>query len=146
MNDSSRISTTEIPPNHPEIKASFYSGVMTKEYIPISQNHTYTISGYIKAMANQTGNTYPSLWPYDIDKKFIQYQNSQAGFNTATATTLRQPLHKGDTIIYATDLSQWTTADNYYFYVAIFGYKNSFRRNISRFILYKRIPKIWVKN
>ena len=125
-NDSSRISTTEIPPNHPEIKASFYSGVMTKEYIPISQNHTYTISGYIKAMANQSGTTYPSLWPYDIDKKFIQYQNSQAGFNTATATTLRQPLRKGDTIIYATDLSQWTTADNYYFYVAIFGYKNSF--------------------
>lgn len=125
-NDSSRISTTEIPPNHPEIKASFYSGVMTKEYIPICQDHRYTISGYIKAMANQSGTTYPSLWPYDIDKKFIQYQNSQAGFNTATATTLRQPLRKGDTVIYATDLSQWTTADNYYFYVAIFGYKNSF--------------------
>ena len=123
---TSTISTTEIPSGHPEIKSSFYSGNMTKEYIPISQNHTYTISGYIKGMANQTGTTYPSIWPYDIDKKFIDYHKSQAGFNTSTVTTLREPLHKGDKIIYATDLSQWSTSSsNYYFYAAIFGYKNS---------------------
>lgn len=126
-NDSSKISTTEIPSGHPEIKASVYNGNMTKEYIPISQNHTYTISGYVKAMANQSGNKYPSIFPYDVDKKFIDYHKSQAGFNTATATTLRQPLHKGDKIIYATDLSSWSTSStNYYFYAAIFGYKNSY--------------------
>lgn len=126
-NDSSKISTTEIPSGHPEIKASAYSGNMTKEYIPISQNHTYTISGYVKAMANQSGNKYPSIFPYDVDKKFIDYHKSQAGFNTATATTLREPLHKGDKIIYATDLSSWSTSStNYYFYAAIFGYKNSY--------------------
>ena len=119
-------STTEIPSGHSEIKASFYSGNMTKEYIPISTNHSYTISAYIKAMANQSGNKYPSIYPYDIDKKFIDYHKSQAGFNTATATTLREPLHKGDTVIYATDLSTWSTAtNNHYFYAAIFGYKNS---------------------
>lgn len=123
---TTNISTTEIPSGHPEIKSSFYSGNMTKEYIPISQNHTYTISGYVKAMANQTGNTYPSIWPYDVDKKFIDYHKSQAGFNASTVTTLREPLHKGDKIIYATDLSQWSTSSsNYYFYAAIFGYKNS---------------------
>lgn len=125
-NDGSKISTTEIPSGHSEIKASFYSGNMTKEYIPISQNHSYTISGYVKAMANQSGTTYPSIWPYDIDKKFIDYHKSQSGFNASTVTTLREPLHKGDKIIYATDLSSWSTSStNYYFYAAIFGYKNS---------------------
>jgi hypothetical protein len=123
---TTKISTTEIPSGHPEIKASFYGSNMTKEYIPISQNHTYTISGYVKAMSGQSGNKYPSIFPYDIDKKFIDYYKSQAGFNTATATTLRSPLHKGDTIIYATDLSSWSTSTtNYYFRAAIFGYKNS---------------------
>lgn len=122
---NSNISTTEIPSGHSEIKASFYGANMTKDYIPIIKNHTYTISGYIKAMANQSGNTYPSIYPYDVDKKFIDYHKSE-GINSTYATTLARPLHKGDTIVYATDLSAWTTANNnYYFYVAIFGYKNS---------------------
>ena len=122
---TTNISTAEIPSGHPEIKSSFYSGNMTKEYIPISQNHTYTISGYIKGMPNQTGTTYPSIYPYDIDKKLITHYMTSAGFNTATATTLRLPLHKGDTVIYANDLSNWSTGDNYYFHAAIFGYENS---------------------
>lgn len=124
--DGSKISTTEIPSGHPEIKSSFYSGNSTKEYIPISQNHVYTISGYIKAMPNQTtGSTYPSLFAYDIDKKTIQSHQCTQGFNSATLTTLSQPLHKGDTVIHATNLSSWSTGDNYYFHAAIFGYKNS---------------------
>ena len=124
---SSNISTSEVPSNHPEIKASFYNGNMTKEYIPISLNHKYTISGYVKAQSGVTGYRYPSIYPYDIDKKFIEIHMSPSGFNRATATTLRQPLHKGDTIIYATDLSAWSTSStNYYFYAAIFGYKNSY--------------------
>lgn len=124
---SSYRSTTEIPPDHPEIVASFYNGNTTKEYIPISPNHKYTISGYVKAQGGATGSTYPSIYPYDIDKKFIENHMSPSGFNRATATTLRQPLHKGDTVIYATDLSAWSTStSNYYFYAAIFGYKNSY--------------------
>lgn len=124
-NNGSYISTTEIPPNHPEIKASMYSGNMTKQYIPIIQNHTYTISGYIKATSGSTGTTYPSIYGYDIDKKFIDYYKCAAGFNNTYKTTLAQPLHKGDTVVYATDLSAWTTGDNYYCHVAIFGYQNS---------------------
>ena len=124
-NNGSYISTTEIPPNHPEIKASMHSGNMTKQYIPIIQNHTYTISGYIKAMSGTTGNTYPSIYGYDIDKKFIDYYKCTAGFNSTYRTTLAQPLHKGDTVIYATDLSAWTTGDNHFYHVAIFGYQNS---------------------
>lgn len=123
---SSAMSTTEIPPNHPEIKASMSGGNTSVEYIPISPNHIYTISCYIKAMSGASGNKYPSLYAYDIDKKMIQYYQCTEGFATSTATTLAQPLHRGDTVIYATDLSNWNTGtSNYYYYVAIFGYKNS---------------------
>ena len=123
---TSAISTTEIPSGHPEIKASFYSANMTKEYIPVSSTHSYTISGYIKASSGATGNTYPSIYPYDIDKKFIQNYNA-AGFSPSTATTLTQPLKKGDTVLHAADLSAWSTSTTSYAYrVAIFGYKNSF--------------------
>ena len=126
-NSASYISTTEIPPNHPEIKASVYSGNSTKAYIPIIKNHSYTMSGYIKQQGTATTNTYPSLFAYDIDKKQIQCHHTKDGFaNAAYMTTLSQPLHKGDTVIHATDLSAWTTADtNHYFHVAIFGYKDS---------------------
>lgn len=123
-NDGSKISTTEIPPDHPEIKASMFDGVTTKQYIPMNKNHTYTISGYVKATAS-SGTTYPSIYPYDVDMLFINHYNTAAGFGSSYQTTLAQPLHKGDTVIYATDLSAWTTGDNYYFRVAIFGYKNS---------------------
>lgn len=124
---TANISTSEIPSGHSEIKASFYSGNMTKQYIPIAQNHRYTISGYVKATSGSTGTTYPSIYPYDIDKKLISYQHCPIGFNSSTRTTLAQPLHKGDTVIYATDLSAWiTSTTSYYIYAAIFGYKDSF--------------------
>ena len=123
---STLISTTEIPSGHSEIKASFYNGNMTKEYIPLNQNHSYTISGYIKSSGATSGTTYPSIYPYDIDKKFINNYNTIAGFTNSFKTTLARPLKKGDTIIYATDLSAWTTAtNNHYYFVAIFGYKDS---------------------
>ena len=126
-NTASYISTTEIPPNHPEIKSSVYNGNSTKEYIPIIKNHSYTVSGYIKQQGTATTSTYPSLLAYDIDKKQIQCHQTKDGFaKSEYMTTLSQPLHKGDTVIHATDLSAWTTADtNYYFHVAIFGYKDS---------------------
>lgn len=123
---NTNISTTEIPSDHPEIKASFYNSNMTKEYIPICKTHRYTITGYIKALSGKTGNSYPSIFPYDYDKKFIAAHNSRIGFDSATLTTLSQPLNKGDTVIHATDLSKWhDDSTSYYFHVAIFGYKNS---------------------
>ena len=125
--ESNKVSTTEIPTDHPEIKASFFNGNMTKEYTPIISSHSYTISGYVKSSGATSGTTYPSIYPYDADKKFINNYNTADGFGTAYQTTLAQPLKKGDTVIYATDLSAWTTANNnYYFRVAIFGYKDSF--------------------
>ncbi len=123
---SSYISTTEIPSGHPEIKESFYNWNTTMAYIPIDINHTYTISGYIKAMAGRTGTTYPSIYPYDADKLMITYQQSRAGFDLNTATTLSQPLKHGDTVVHATDLSKWRVdTTTHYYFCAVFGYKNS---------------------
>lgn len=120
------ISTSEIPSGHSEIKASMYTGNRTTHLIPIIKSHSYTMSGYVKAISGASGTAYPSILPYDVDQKFIQNYHTAAGFNNSYRTTLAQPLKKGDTVIYATDLSAWTTAtNNYYFHVAIFGYKDS---------------------
>jgi len=122
---NTNISSTEIPPNQPDIKASFYNNNTTNEYIPIFSHHKYTISAYLKAMPNQsTTMTYPSILPYDIDKNFIYTYNSKEGFNTLTKTVLVQPLKKGDTVVYLEDVSKWSAGNNYYNYIAIFGYKD----------------------
>ena len=123
---NTNVSTTEIPSEHSEIKASFYTGNMTKDYILLYPDHSYTLEVYIKSSGATSGNTYPSIYPYDADKKFINNYNSLSGFDVSTKTTLKQPLKKGDTVIYANDLSKWNTASNYYYFVAIFGYKNSY--------------------
>lgn len=123
---NTNVSTTEIPSGHSEIKASFYTGNMTKDYILLYPDHSYTLETYIKSSGATSGNTYPSIYPYDADKKFINNYNSLSGFDVSTKTTLKQPLKKGDTVIYANDLSKWNTASNYYYFVAIFGYKNSY--------------------
>ena len=122
---SYNISTTEIPAVQTRIKASYYTNI-NNTYIPITQGTSYTFSVWLK-QKESSGKTYPSFYPYDVDKKFIYHQSCADGFGAAYKTTLAQPLKKGDTVIYATDLSAWTTAtNNYYFYCAIFGYKDSF--------------------
>jgi len=132
---SSSISTTEIPPNHSEIKASFYNANMTVSYIPISKNHIYTISGYIKAMSGRTSNVYPSIYPYDADKLMITNQQTRVGFDLNTATTLSQPLKNGDTVVHATDLSKWRVdTTTHYYFCAVFGYKNSFGYTYDDFV------------
>lgn len=122
-NNASGFSTTEIPSGESKIKASIYSN-QTTPFIPIVIDHTYNISAYLKSQST-SGNTYPSIMPFDIDKKFIRNDQTRDGFNPSTLTTLSQPLSPGDTVIHATDLSNWTTNDDYYFRVAIFGYKDS---------------------
>ena len=124
---SSYISTTELPSSDPSIKTSFCKNNTTTSYIPISHGTTYTLSVWLKASV-ASGTTYPSIVPYDADKKRISFQNCRDGFGASYVTTLAQPLHKGDTVVYATDLSAWTTDANNYNYCAIFGYKDSFGR------------------
>ena len=119
------ISTTEIPSSlDPNVKESFHSGNYTIGFSPINPKHSYTISAYLKSTGSTT-TSYPSILPYDADKKFIAAFNCLDGFNSTYKTTLAQPLHTGDTVIHATDLSAWTTGDNYYYHVAIFGYTDA---------------------
>ena len=121
---NNNISTTEIPSGQSNIKASYYSNNTMTSFIPFSHETTYTISVWLKG-TQATGTCYPSLLTYDADKKFIGYENAM-GFSNTYKTTLAQPLKKGDTVVYATDLSAWTAEDNYWNYCAIFGYKDSF--------------------
>ena len=116
--------SSEVPPNHPEIKKSIYSNI-TIEYIPIESTHNYKLEAYLKNSAT-SGYTYPSLYPYDIDKNFISNYQCSAGFNLTTMTTLKQELKSGDTKIYVHDLSKWNAnSGHYYNYAAIFSYSDS---------------------
>jgi len=124
LRDPNCISTIEIPSGHSEIKASFKtSDTMFKEFIPIFSEHSYTISAYFKTGGAASGSIYPSIYPYDADKKLINYNMTPDSFLRASLTTLKQPLKKGDTIVYANDLSGWNTGtSNYYCCVAVFNY------------------------
>ena len=84
----SNISTTDLPPGQSDIKASFINN-STIEHIKIYPSHTYKLSFWIKATTT-SGYTYPSLFPYDVDGKFIDYHKCPEGFNQSTMTTLKQ--------------------------------------------------------
>ena len=118
---STNISTSDIPSGQSDIKASFGNGYAI-EHIKLYPTHTYKFSTWIKATTT-SGYSYPSLFPYDVDDKFINHHNCPDGFNLNTMTTLKQQLKPGDTKIYVDDLSQWNAnSGHYYNYVAIFGY------------------------
>lgn len=119
-----RSSTTDLPENS-TAKRSFYGSNSTLTLTPIEPNHSYTISCYVKAGSGATSTyAYPSIFPYDADGNFINEQNSRAGFRYPnTLTTLAQDLNPGDTVIYATDLSNWDASSGHYGnYCAIFNY------------------------
>ena len=115
----------EVPPEHPEIKKSFGNNT-SLEYIKLKRNHTYKITGWVKAVSGATGNVYPSILDYDVDKLQIANQHCQAGFNLNTMTTLTQQLNPGDNKIYVASLANWNAnSGHHYNYAAIFGYQNS---------------------
>ena len=119
------VSTSDLPSDS-SVKAVFTNGTTT-EKIPINaKDNMFTVSCYIKSGGGTSGYVYPSILPYDIDNKFISNVNCMDGFSTTWQTTLAQPLKKGDTVVYCSDLSAWNTAtNNYYYFLAIFGYKDS---------------------
>ena len=122
--NSSNISTTDIPSGQSDIKISVTNNY-TVERIKIYPTHTYKFSAWIKATTT-SGNTYPSLFPYDVDGKFIDYYKCSDSFNLNTMTTLKQQLKTGDTKIYVNDLSQWNAnSGHYYNWAAIFSYTDS---------------------
>lgn len=118
------ISTSDLPTADSNIKATFLGGYT--DLFPINPKNTYALQCYMKVNGSSSGYIYPSLFPYDIDGKFIDHHRCGIGFNTSWQATLTQPLKYGDTVLYCSDLSAWSTANNnYYYHVAIFGYKDS---------------------
>lgn len=114
---------SDVPENHPEIYHS-YKNVESKEFIPIYRNHSYKFSTWIKTTAS-SGNSYPSICPYDADKLFIATNNCKEGFDLKTMTVLTRELKAGDTKIYVEDLSKWNAnSGHYYDTAAIFSYKD----------------------
>jgi len=139
--NNTNISTSDIPSGQSDIKASFSNGHAI-EHIKLYPTHTYKFTTWIKATAT-SGNTYPSLFPYDVDGKFINNYNCPDGFNLTTMTTLKQALKTGDTKIYVNDLSHWNAnSGHYYNWVAIFSYTDgtgqtypdgTYTQNMARF-------------
>lgn len=117
-------STSDLP-SDTAVKAAFTGG-QTAERIPINTNNTYALSCYIKSAGATSGTTYPSILPYDIDGNFISNIQCRDGFSTVWQATLTQPLNKGDTVVYCSDLSNWSTATDNYYFIAVFGYKDSY--------------------
>lgn len=118
-----KLDTTDIPSGDPLIKGSITGSRTSIEYIPINNLCSYKIQLWLKS-STTSGYTYPSIVPYDVDKKNIKYYN--VNFNNATMTTLSQSLNSGDTKIYVNDLSAWNAnSGHYYNFAAIFGYKDS---------------------
>lgn len=111
-------------PDDPKIKASFKNSTTT-QYIPIDNMYSYKFQVWLKS-SSTSGTTYPSFYPYDIDKKFIGYYHTKSGFNLNTMTKLKNDLKPGDNKIYVEDLSEWNAnSGHYYNYAAIFGYADS---------------------
>lgn len=120
-NTTSTVST-DVPENTP-YKNSYCQNI-SKEYIPLISDHSYTISMYGKKDSSCTApNWLVTLIPYDADKLQIQAYMIADYFRSATKTTLASELKNGDTVVHLTDASTWATSSGAY--IAVFGYTNS---------------------
>ena len=128
--------STDVPSSPTGITNSYYNDNWTKEFIPISQNDSYTISAYAKKYLAAT--CYISVRPYDIDKNRITYEQCN-GLLSPTLTTLAQDLNPGDTIVYLTDASRWYTNRTHAYLIAIFGYKDSTGYTYSDLVYTRRV-------
>lgn len=97
--------------------------VVTDEFFPVSTDNEYTFSLDIKSK-NGLARQYSMLLFYDADKNEIVADHHM--FNNASTTTLAKDLKKGDTVIYLTDASGWSTSYSYGYYLTIWDWVNSF--------------------
>lgn len=96
--------------------------LITDEYFPLSTNNEYTLQFDMKS-ANGLATVYSMITFYDVDKKEIKANNHM--YSPGSTTTLAQDLKSGDTVIYLTDASGWSTSISYGFYLSIWNYTNS---------------------
>lgn len=113
---------TDVPANT-SITNSYGESNYTLEYIPIIQDHTYQASAYVKK-ASGTSGYYIAWIPYDVDYNRI-YAYQSIGFSSTKRTTLAQDLNPGDTTVYLTNVSNWTSFGTNESVLAFFGYADS---------------------
>lgn len=97
--------------------------VATDEYFLINPQNEYTISFDAKSLLGK-GTLYSMLMFYDADKNEIAAANHM--HRAESTTTLARALNTGDTVIYLSDISGWSTSYAYGFYMMIWNYTNSF--------------------
>ena len=95
----------------------------TDEFFPVNPANEYTFSLDAKS-SKGVGKLYSMLMFFDADKNQISAGNHI--YNAASTTTLAKDLKAGDTVIYLTNSSGWSTTYSYGFYMIVWNYKNSF--------------------
>lgn len=114
-------------PNTNDSTFALRGNLLSKYFVPYNKDKKYKISSWLKTMSESASSStsyYPSIYPYDLDKNQIGYNNTLYLDNTVT--TLSEDLKNGDTIIHATSLSNWENGkSNTNYYVGIFDYKAS---------------------
>lgn len=114
-------------PNTNDSTFALRGNLLSKYFVPYNKDKKYKISSWLKTMSESASSStpyYPSIYPYDLDKNQIGYNNTLYLDNTVT--TLSKDLKNGDTIIHATSLSNWENGkSNTNYYVGIFDYKAS---------------------
>ena len=95
----------------------------TDEFFPVNPTDEYVLNFDLMSK-NGLGKMYSFISFYDADKNEINVKNHV--HNAASATTLARDLKKGDTLVYLTDASGWSTTYGYGFYLAIWNYTNSY--------------------
>lgn len=93
----------------------------TDEYFPVNPSNKYKLSLDCKSQ-NGLARMYTFLQFYDADKNSIGARNHM--YNAGSTTTLARELKKGDTVIYLTDASGWSTSYAYGFYMAVWNWTN----------------------
>jgi hypothetical protein len=109
-------------------KLAFYgasgtqNSITTDELIPVDPNKTYRGTVSVKQLGTASNSQfYAYAAPYDIDGAniFPYYVN----IVPSTQTTLAQNLNVGDTVVYLTSTTNWTTVNGF---LAVYGWKNSY--------------------
>ena len=95
----------------------------TNEFFPVNPEKEYTFSLDAKS-AKGVGKLYSMLTFFDADKNEIVAGNHI--HNAASTTTLAKELKSGDTVIYLTSSTGWSTSFSYGFYMIVWNYTNSF--------------------
>jgi len=104
-------------------EAKYYQNISTDEMFLVNPQKEYTLSIDAKTK-NQSAVLYAFLNFMDVDKNVISCDDHI--HVKGSLTTLARDLNPGDTKIYFTDLSGWSTTTKYMYHIIMWLYTNSY--------------------